>query len=89
MKKRELEKLNKAVGYLYSLEPKTLKELDEIVSVYNTDGESYADFTYGIPNTDFCIKGCFCKTDGKIEMSPSFTVLDIEQNVVLEIEWKE
>ena len=87
MKKHELEKINRAIGYLYSLEPKSLKEVEEIVSVYNTDGECYADFTYGIPNTDYCFEGCFFHDEnGKISLSDSFTILDIEQNVVFDIE---
>ena len=86
MKKNELEKINRAIGYLYSLEPKSFKEVEELVSVYNTDEESYADFYYGIPDTDYCIEGCFCTKDEKIEMTSNFTVLDNEQNVVFDID---
>ena len=81
-----LKGIIETIDYLKSLKPKNLDELNKKVSVYNTDGESYLDFYYSPELYDFALEGCFCLNQyGEFELSTNATILDDEQNVLLEI----
>ena len=81
-----LKGVMETIEYLKSLKIKNIDELNEKVSVYNTDGESYCDFYYSPELYDFAFEGCFClNQNGEFELSTNATILDDEQNVLLEI----
>lgn len=86
MKYETLKQIVEMIDYLKSLTPESFEDVKEIVSVYN-EGDDYCDFYYDSYDKDIVIEGCFCKNEEEgIHLSDTYTVLDAERNVIMEID---